>query len=84
MLKPEAKESLQDILQYHVSVGVYNTDQLTDGQSLGQVNGGNITISVKDGKTMINGKATILASIKASNGVVHVIDEVLLPPSPAK
>ena len=47
-------------------------------------NGGNITISVKDGKTMINGKATILASIKASNGVVHVIDEVLLPPSPAK
>lgn len=84
LLKPEAKESLQDILQYHVSVGVYNTDQLTDGQSLGQVNGGNITISVKDGKTMINGKATILASIKASNGVVHVIDEVLLPPSPAK
>lgn len=84
LLKPEAKESLQDILQYHVSVGVYNTDQLTDGQSLGQVNGGNITISVKDGKTMINGKATILASIKASNGVVHVIDEVLLPPSPTK
>lgn len=84
LLKPEAKESLQDILQYHVSVGVYNTEQLTDGQSLGQVNGGNITISVKDGKTMINGKATILASIKASNGVVHVIDEVLLPPSPAK
>lgn len=75
---------MQDILQYHVSVGVYNTDQLTDGQSLGQVNGGNITISVKDGKTMINGKATILTSIKASNGVVHVIDEVLLPPSPAK
>ena len=79
LLKPEAKESLQDILQYHVSVGVYQADALTDGQTLGQVNGGNITITKKDGKTMINGKATIVASIQASNGVIHVIDEVLLP-----
>lgn len=79
LLKPESKESLQDILQYHVSVGVYQADSLNDGQSLGQVNGGNITITKKDGKIMINGKATILASIQASNGVIHVIDEVLLP-----
>ncbi|MFZ7116446.1 MAG: fasciclin domain-containing protein [Bacteroidota bacterium] len=79
LLKPESKESLQDILQYHVSVGVYQADALNDGQSLGQVNGGNITITKKDGKIMINGKATILASIQASNGVIHVIDEVLLP-----
>lgn len=79
LLKPESKESLQDILQYHVSVGVYQADALTDGQTLGQVNGGNITITKKDGKTMINGKATIIASLQASNGVIHVIDEVLLP-----
>lgn len=79
LLKPESKESLQDILQYHVSVGVYQADALNDGQSLGQANGGNITITKKDGKIMINGKATILASIQASNGVIHVIDEVLLP-----
>ncbi len=80
LLKPEKKEDLADILQYHVSVGVYNADQLQDGQSLGQVNGGNITISKKDGKIMVNGTATVVASIPASNGIIHVIDGVLLPP----
>ena len=80
LLKPEKKDDLADILQYHVSVGVYNAEQLQVGQVLGQVNGGNITISKKDGKTMVNGTATIIASIHASNGVIHVIDGVLLPP----
>ncbi len=80
LLKPEKKEDLADILQYHVSVGVYNADQLQDGQTLGQVNGSNITISKKDGKIMVNGTATVVASITASNGVIHVIDGVLLPP----
>lgn len=80
LLKPEKKEDLADILQYHVSVGVYKEEQLQDGQSLGQVNGNNITISKKDGKTIINGNATIVASIPASNGIIHVIDGVLLPP----
>lgn len=80
LLKPEKKEDLADILQYHVSVGVYKAESLMDGQVLGQVNGGNITISKKDGKIMINGTATIVASIPASNGIVHVIDGVLLPP----
>lgn len=79
LLKPERKEELADILQYHVSVGVYSADQLQDGQSLGQVNGGNITISKKDGKIMVNGAATVIASIPASNGIIHVIDGVLLP-----
>jgi uncharacterized surface protein with fasciclin (FAS1) repeats len=83
LLKPESKDALQDILQYHVSVGVYNAEQFTDGQSLGQVNGSNISIALADGKIKVNGKATVLASIKASNGVIHVIDEVLLPPKPA-
>ncbi|MBK7433560.1 MAG: fasciclin domain-containing protein [Chitinophagaceae bacterium] len=80
LLKPEKKEDLADILQYHVSVGVYKAENLQDGQSLGQVNGGNITISKKDGKIMINGTATLVASVPASNGIVHVIDGVLLPP----
>lgn len=79
LLKPEKKEDLADILQYHVSVGVYSADQLQDGQTLGQVNGGNITISKKDGKIMVNGTATVVASIPASNGIIHVIDGVLLP-----
>ena len=80
LLKPEKKEELTDILQYHVSVGVYKTDALQDGQVIGQVNGGNITITKKDGKIIINGVATIVASVPASNGIVHVIDAVLLPP----
>jgi len=80
LLKPDQKDALSNILEYHVYVGVIKTDAMRDGQSLGQVNSKNITISVKDGKYMINGKATILASIPASNGIIHVIDEVLLPP----
>lgn len=80
LLKPEKKDELTDILQYHVSVGVYKADALQDGQVLGQVNGGNITISKKEGKIMVNGTATVIASIPASNGIVHVIDGVLLPP----
>lgn len=83
LLKPEKKNDLIDILQYHVSVGVYKAESLQDGQVLGQVNGGNVTVSKKDGKIMLNGTATVVASIPAANGIVHVIDGVLLPP-PAK
>ncbi len=82
LLKPEKKDDLIDILQYHVSLGVFKPEMFTDGQELGQVNGGNITITKKDGKLMVNGTATIIASIPASNGIVHVIDVVLLPPPP--
>lgn len=79
LLKPEKKDALTDILQYHVFVGVLNAESFADGQSYGQVNGGNIKITMVDGKPVINGKAHIIASIKASNGMIHVIDEVLLP-----
>jgi len=79
LLKPEKKDALIDILQYHVFVGVMKAELLQDGQSLGQVNGGNIKITIKDGKPIINGKAHIIASIPASNGIIHVVDEVLLP-----
>ncbi len=80
LLKSEKKDDLIDILQYHVSVGVYKTEAMQDGQILGQVNGGNITISKKDGKIFVNGTAEIIASIPASNGIINVIDGVLLPP----
>jgi uncharacterized surface protein with fasciclin (FAS1) repeats len=83
LLKTEKKNDLTDILQYHVSVGVFKEDMLQDGQTIGQVNGGNITISKKDGKLMINGVANVIATVPASNGIVYVIDAVLLPP-PAK
>ena len=81
LLKPEKKADLQNILQYHVSVGVFKTENMQDGQSIGQVNGDNITLSVKEGKIMVNGKAHVVASVPASNGVIYVIDEVLLPPT---
>jgi len=79
LLKPEKKEALQDILQYHVSIGVFQADALQDGQSIGQANSGNIQITKKDGKLVVNGTANVVASIPTSNGVIHVIDAVLLP-----
>lgn len=78
LLKPESKDDLANILQYHVSLGVFKAESFTDGQVLGQVNGNDITISVKDGKVLVNG-AKIVASVPASNGIIHVIDGVLLP-----
>ncbi len=84
LLKPEKKDALTDILQYHVSVGVFKTENLTDGQSIGQVNGGNITITKKDGKIFVNGNAEIKATIPASNGIIYVIDKGLLPPADKK
>ncbi|MBS1547408.1 MAG: fasciclin domain-containing protein [Bacteroidetes bacterium] len=78
LLKPEKKEALADILQYHVAVGVYQPDNLKDGQSLGMVNGGNVTFHVKDGQVFIN-DAKIIGTVMAANGLVCVIDKVLLP-----
>ncbi|MBS1951851.1 MAG: hypothetical protein OJF59_001496 [Cytophagales bacterium] len=80
LLKPEKKSDLQNILQYHVAVGVYHLENLADGQTLGMVNGDNVTFAVKDGKVTING-AAIKGTVKGSNGIVHVIDKVLLPPT---
>ena len=80
LLKPEKKDDLRNILEYHVYIGVLKPEMLTDGQSFGQANGSNVSIAVKDGKTMVNG-ANITASIPVSNGIIHVIDAVLLPPA---
>lgn len=81
LMKPDKKSDLQNILQYHVAVAVFKKELFTDGQVIGQANGDNITISVKDGKVMVNGTGEIVASIPASNGIIHVIDAVLLPPA---
>lgn len=81
LMKPEKKEDLQNILQYHVTLAAMKAETFKDGQVLGMVNGDNVTISIKDGKVMLNNSATIVASIPASNGIIHVIDGVLLPPA---
>ena len=80
LLKPEKKADLRNILEYHVYVGVLKPEMLQDGQTFGQANGDNIKIEVKDGKITVNG-ANVIASIPASNGIIHVIDAVLLPPA---
>ncbi|TNE60213.1 MAG: fasciclin domain-containing protein [Bacteroidetes bacterium] len=80
LMKPENKNALSNILEYHVYVGVINENQLRDGLRLNQVNLKNVMVTEKDGKFVLNGSANILAAVPASNGIVYVIDEVLLPP----
>lgn len=79
LLTPEKKDALIDILQYHVSVGVYKLENLQDGQSIGQVNGGNVIVTKKGEDYFVNGKAKILGTVVASNGIIYVIDQVLIP-----
>lgn len=81
LMKPEKKTDLQNILQYHVTTSSLKADYFKEGQTIGMVNGDNITVSVKDGKVILNGSATIVASVQASNGMVHIVDAVLLPPA---
>ncbi len=81
LMKEDKKNDLQNILQYHVAVAVYKTENMHDGQVIGQANGDNITLNVKDGKVTVNRTANIVASIPATNGIIHVIDAVLLPPA---
>ena len=79
LLKPENKEKLSDILGHHTYVGVIKTEQMTDGQNLGMVDGKNITIKMVNGKPTVNGTVNIIASVPAANGMVHVVDGVILP-----
>lgn len=80
LLKPEKKNDLRNILEYHVAVGVYKLDYLHDGQKINQVNLEDVVIGIKDGKYTVNG-ANIIGTIPASNGIVYVVDAVLLPGS---
>ena len=80
LLKPEQLTNLQNVLQYHVWVGVINQEMMKDGQVLNMVNGDNATLHVKDGKVMV-GEANMVGSVRASNGIGYVIDKVLLPPA---
>jgi len=80
LLKPENKDALANILKYHVTPGNYSKDFLKKFKKLGQANNGYVQVEVVDGEPIIGG-AKILASIKAGNGIVHVIDKVLLPPA---
>ena len=80
LLKPENKDKLRRILEYHVTTSSLRADFLKDGMKLGMADGNSAQITVKDGKTQING-ANIVGSVPASNGMIHVIDAVILAPS---
>jgi len=80
LLKPENKNVLADILKYHVTPGNYSKEFLTKFKKLGQANNQDVQIEVIDGEPMVGG-AKIIASLPAGNGIVHVIDKVLLPPN---
>lgn len=79
LLKPENKDKLTAILTYHVVAGKVMSGDLSDGLSAATVNGANITIGTMGGVT-VNGANVTQADIEASNGVIHVIDAVILPP----
>jgi len=79
LLKPENKAKLSKILTYHVVSGKMMASDLKDGQELTTVEGSKLKVMVKDGKVMIGNAKVSSADISASNGVIHVIDKVLLP-----
>ena len=81
LLLPENKDVLTSILTYHVVSGEVTSDQVTAGD-VDTVEGEAITITTPDGKVVLNDSAEVTAvDVDASNGVIHVIDGVLVPPS---
>ena len=81
LLKADKVADLKNILEYHTYVGNLKTEYMNDGQSYEEVNGQQITITKKDNKVFVNGTAEIIASIPTANGIIHVINQVLLPPA---
>jgi uncharacterized surface protein with fasciclin (FAS1) repeats len=78
LLLPENKDALTKILTYHVVPGTVMAADVTDGD-VATVEGQNVTLSTADGVT-VNGAKVIQADVVASNGVIHVIDSVIVPP----
>ena len=77
---PEENETLADILLYHVLAGSVNSSQVTDGLSVVMANGDKASFSVTNDSVKI-GEATVTTpDVEASNGIIHVIDKVLMPP----
>jgi uncharacterized surface protein with fasciclin (FAS1) repeats len=81
LLKPENKQQLVDILTYHVVSGKVMSTDLKDGMKATTVQGSEVKIGVSKSGVTVNGAKVIKADVGASNGVVHVIDQVILPPA---
>lgn len=79
LMKPENKQKLGNILAYHVVEGEVMAADLQDGQMVTTVQGEQLKVSISNGNVMINGAMVSKADVQASNGVVHVINKVLMP-----
>jgi transforming growth factor-beta-induced protein len=77
---PEENETLADILLYHVLSGNVNASQVTDGLSVVMANGDKASFTVTNDSVMIGDATVTTADVEASNGIIHVIDKVLMPP----
>ncbi len=81
-LLADPQGALTDVLTYHVVPGKVMSGDLTDGMQAETVNGQPLDIAVADdGSVTVNGANVVTADIETSNGVIHVIDTVLVPPS---
>ena len=78
LVKPENQAQLRDILENHVYIGVMRENMMRDGLKLNQANMKNVVIS-KDGDKMSVSGANIVATVPCSNGIIYVIDKVLVP-----
>jgi uncharacterized surface protein with fasciclin (FAS1) repeats len=78
LLKPENKEKLASILTYHVVAGKVMSKDLSDGQKAATVNGQEVTVTIGEGVKVDTATVTA-ADLEASNGVIHVIDSVIMP-----
>jgi len=79
LLKPENRSKLQSILKYHVVPGRVYAEQASDAQSAKTLQGQKIRFTIDGGQLMVNGADIVVTNIETSNGVIHVIDEVILP-----
>ena len=78
----EENATLSDILLYHVVSGSVSASDVTDGMNAEALNGDDLSFTVSsDGTVMVNGATVTSADVMASNGVIHVIDTVLMPPA---
>jgi uncharacterized surface protein with fasciclin (FAS1) repeats len=80
LLKPENKAKLTAILTYHVVPGAVRAEQVTKLDQAKTVNGAMVKVTTKGGKVTINDATVVKADTAASNGIIHVIDKVILPP----